>query len=399
MRGHGGRAGERGGPADSGGRLAGIDVLRGFGLLGVAVCNGQLIAGVVPVHSAAGPVAELDRVTVWAVDLFLAAKFFPLMAFLFGYSYRLQAADPRHTGPGFHRRQVRRLCGLLLLGALDAVFLFAGDILTTYAVLGFLVLLALDRMSPRGCLVMAGVCVALVTVELSACAALTAGVGGHVPSPSAIAALYRDGPLTTVAARLRELPGEAKGDLVMAPDVLAALLVGLAAGRTRFVETRRHRRPAARRAGWVCLGVGLAGSVVATTCQLTASTADRSLAGLAVEVATAPALTAAYALGLLALVRVGGRSRVLAALAAAGRMSLTNYLGQSLLLGVVYTGYGFGLYGRGGAAAATVTALAVYVLGLLVSTALVRNGRYGPAEAFLRRLTHGAAGCVFPPGR
>ncbi|MEE4544501.1 DUF418 domain-containing protein [Streptomyces sp. V4-01] len=384
-----------------GGRLAEIDVLRGFGLLGVAICNGQLIAGVAWAGSAAGPVHELDRATVWAVDLFLAAKFFPLMAFLLGYSYRLQAADPRYGGPGFHRRQGRRLCGLLLLGAANAVLLFAGDILTTYAVLGLLVLLALERMSPRGCLLMAGVCVALVTAEVSAGAFLTAGAVGHVPvgARSTIVALYRDGPLTALAARLRELPVEAKGDFVMAPDVLAALLAGLAAGQTRFLDKELPHRFAARGAGWVCLGVGLTGSVVATVFQHMDPADGRPLAGLAVEVATAPALTAAYALGLLALMRAGRCGPVLRAFAAAGRMSLTNYLGQSLLLDIVYTGYGLRLYGRVGAAAAAGAALAVYVLGLWASTALVRRGRHGPAEVFLRRLTNGALRPMTPGAR
>lgn len=60
--------------------------------------------------------------------------------------------------------------------------------------------------------------------------------------------------------------------------------------------------------------------------------------------AFAPFLAAAYAATLLRLFT--RRPRLAGAFAPAGRMALTNYLAQSLMCVLVFTGLGWGLVGR-----------------------------------------------------
>ena len=99
----------------------------------------------------------------------------------------------------------------------------------------------------------------------------------------------------------------------------------------------------------------------------------------------APCLSALYA---LALAR-GWRSRRMRAwlescLVPAGRMSLSNYLGQSLAANLLVAGWGLGLYASIRLAALFPLALAIAAAGLAVSALWLRLFRSGPAEWLLR---------------
>jgi uncharacterized protein len=72
-------------------------------------------------------------------------------------------------------------------------------------------------------------------------------------------------------------------------------------------------------------------------------------------------------------------------LAAAGRLSLTNYLAQSLILSFVAYGYGLGLYGQSGPAGCLALAGGIFCLQLLWSPWWLRRFSVGPAEWLLRR--------------
>ncbi|MEU8109192.1 DUF418 domain-containing protein, partial [Nonomuraea muscovyensis] len=110
------------------------------------------------------------------------------------------------------------------------------------------------------------------------------------------------------------------------------------------------------------------------------------LLGLAVNGLTSPLLTAAYVATLLRVVRrfpAAGR-----ALAPAGRTAASNYLGQSVLACLVFTGYGLALAGRLEPIAVMGVAAAVYTVLLLLSAWWLRSHRYGPVEYGLRLLTN-----------
>ncbi len=72
-----------------------------------------------------------------------------------------------------------------------------------------------------------------------------------------------------------------------------------------------------------------------------------------------------------------------------GRMSLSNYLMQSLVCGFVFYGYGFGLYGRLGRAATFGIVLAIWILLLFLSRLWLQRFQMGPAEWVWRSLTDG----------
>jgi uncharacterized protein len=75
-------------------------------------------------------------------------------------------------------------------------------------------------------------------------------------------------------------------------------------------------------------------------------------------------------------------------LSAVGRLALTNYLAQSLIMTAMF--YGFGLYGSISLAPALIVAAAVMVLQLGLSPLYLQRFSRGPAEWLWRRLIYGA---------
>lgn len=76
------------------------------------------------------------------------------------------------------------------------------------------------------------------------------------------------------------------------------------------------------------------------------------------------------------------------ALAPAGRVALTNYLAQSLVGLLVFTGIGLGATRSFSPLATTGLAVLVFAVQLAVSAWWLRGHRYGPAEWLLRRVTN-----------
>ncbi|WP_017627017.1 DUF418 domain-containing protein [Nocardiopsis chromatogenes] len=375
-------------PSATSRRILGIDALRSFALFGILVVNIGYFASGYTFHQVQDPAfASLaDTAAHWFVTVFFEMKGYLLFSFLFGYSLTLQIDSAARSGADFRPRFLRRLAALLAIGALHAVLLFQGDILTAYALLGLL-LLAVHRIRARTALIAAGVIIALVTVQFLAMAAT--GVA-EVDTGAALAAGARTtealagGPLDVVAEHVRSLPHMAVALVGMqGPVAFAAFLTGLAAGKHRVLADPAAHDRALRLTQWVGFPVGLAGSLVLAALGGTADPA-----GVAAAVLTAPFLAAAYAATLLRFFESAPGSRVAAVLAPAGRMALTNYLAQSLVGVLLFTGVGLGLVGQVPPAAVLLIALGIYLLQLGISGWWMSRHVYGPAEWVLRSITY-----------
>jgi uncharacterized protein len=99
-----------------------------------------------------------------------------------------------------------------------------------------------------------------------------------------------------------------------------------------------------------------------------------------------PWLALAYASGIILLIRAKRLPSLMARLAAAGRMALSNYLGTTILATTLFYGYGLGLYGKLDRAALTIVVLAIWVIILLWSKPWLDHFAYGPMEWLWRSL-------------
>ncbi|HTU26430.1 MAG TPA: DUF418 domain-containing protein, partial [Pirellulales bacterium] len=96
--------------------------------------------------------------------------------------------------------------------------------------------------------------------------------------------------------------------------------------------------------------------------------------------------------GYIGLVMLAVRSSfarpITAALAAVGRMALTNYLGTTLVCTPLFNGYGFGLFGELDRYQVYFVVLAIWTLQLVASPIWFRYFLFGPAEWLWRSLTY-----------
>jgi uncharacterized protein len=383
------------GRAGRGRRLADVDALRAFALLGILAVNVWAFAD--PYYATASGNPAFDGPLDHTVRLMAAAlfetKFYLLFSFLFGYSFTLQMASAEQDGASFAGRMLRRIVALAALGALHGIALYYGEILVVYAGLA-LVLLVARNMSPRRAVILGGALLAAMAILWGGLGALQLAAGFSAAPPGAgagealakAAAFGGDAAATFAHTAGQRTEMLASILLLQGPNALAMFLFGLAAGR-RELFAHELPRTVVRWALGLGLTVGLAGGVFYAWAAVHAPGGGVETVAFGVGQVTAPFLTAAYVVGCLALFRRAGRVRD--ALAPAGRMALTNYVGQSVALALVFTGYGLGLVDQVAPVAVLGVVALVYAAQLGASRWWLGRHAYGPLEWVLRWVTNG----------
>ena len=358
------------------------DQLRGLALLGIVVVNAPYLAISSDGYTDASLATPVDEAVAMLTTIIAEGKFYLLFSFLFGYSTNFIV---KGGGPPDRRRYRRRLMGLAVIGLVHAIFLFIGDILLSYAILGSGLLLLTrrpDRIVYRAAAISAVVGLAWLAL-VAADAALSSGLPGPDPSILSLDAALADGTFwDTAAARLAALPSTllVLGSLQWGL-AFAAFCLGLVAGRRHLLGDLKGYLPLFRRLALWGLLVGLPLQAAATWISFRGERDGDVYVGLAVALATAPILSAGY-LGGLALLS-WHRPRSLAFMQPPGRASLTVYIGESVVLCVIFCGWGFGFFGSLGAAAVTAIAVATWAALAGVMHVWSRHFRHGPLESAL----------------
>ncbi len=389
-------------------RLPNVDALRGFALLGILAVNIWSFADPYFASGINNPryPGALDVAARFAEALLFEAKFYLLFSFLFGYSFTLQMAAAERAGAAFRPRMVRRAAGLIVLGVLHGCLLFYGDILHLYGLLSFL--LIAWRGTQRQAVRYAALLLLLAAAMLFALGVFILLAGDAAPDPqSALARLaaFHGGAGGTQAYIMGEFPSTVLLLLFgQGPSALAMFLLGMAAGRRRLlaqVGAFRHLLPNALRVG---LPVGLAGALLYAAVSEFDSGGAMVMFATGLNYLTAPFLTMAYVAALLMLFDSRHGARVVAALAPMGKLALSNYLMQSLLMAWLFTGYGLRLCDEMPPLAVLAVVPLIYSMQMALSAWWLKRHTYGPAEWLLRAITNWewtaqARGRVQPPSR
>jgi uncharacterized protein len=370
-------------------RYVALDVLRGLALFGVLLINlhtlfrVSLFEHILHFHTDAG---------TWnhVVDVLLAAlletKAVSLFSLMFGVGAAIQADRAVARGVNVTPFLVRRYLVLLALGLCHLLLIWNGDVLVLYAVCGLLIVPLLRL--PTSMLAVLG----------AAAIALRFVVDLPIPFPSAdamqvqaVAAAHAYGSgsfIDILTFRSRET-GRFMVPLLVGilPQTAGLMLCGIAAWRSGVLrEPQRYKRLL----GTTFVGA-LAIGATATSLQVFFDSTGRTLPipeGL-LRVCSFIPLAFSYAAGVLLWMATGRVTRVTALFAAAGQMAFTNYLTESIVLGVIFYGYGFGLFGRMGSASAVWIGIALYIGQLFFSRLWLRHYRFGPVEWLWRSLTYG----------
>lgn len=384
-----------------------VDALRAFALAGILQVNIQSFvwgAGD-PLGYFAAPPALADTVVYLLIGTFVSIKFLSIFAFLFGVGFALQwrSLRRRFAAAEAHRVYRRRLRFLLLLGLGHGLLLYHGDILAAYALAG-MVLLRYAQARPATLLRAARRWWIAFALVITASTALFEWMWRAFPVEDDATALpdwvleqfdtyTRGGWFDQVGARLADYLDVLMSTLLLGlPQIVALFLLGAVAGRLGWLA-RPSRYPRLwERATWIgaaALPAAAAGAWL-NFVALRDAPGDPGVLGYAIQCAG----SLAACLYVAAFVRLRERPAMRAAiawLAPAGRMPLTNYLTQSLAMGLLLSGWGFGLGAVLDRAELALLALAIVAVQLAASRAWIRRFGQGPVEALWRRAIYGGA--------
>jgi len=122
-------------------RIASMDLLRGFAVLGILIMNIVAFAAPEPAYMSpawAGTASFADELTYSAQFLVANGRFYSLFCLLFGAGLVMFYQRAQFKGFDADKLLKSRLRWLLLFGVLHLTLFFYGDILVTYALCGML---------------------------------------------------------------------------------------------------------------------------------------------------------------------------------------------------------------------------------------------------------------------
>jgi uncharacterized protein len=372
-------------------RIHAIDILRGIALFGVLAVNlvdefrVSLFQQFLPFQPSLAP---LDSATEHFIAMFLEMKAFALFSLLFGVGLAIQFEHLAHSGSRL-RLLVRRLLVLLAIGLIHLLLIWNGDILTEYALAGFVALpfLSLPVRSTRfAAMALLAFYIAMPALSLPIFWPSVSWLQHHVLEANHVYAIGTYGKI--VRFSWYELPCILPLHEYVFPRTLGLFLVGMLAWRTGVLrDPHRHRG----------LLLAVAGCGLILGMLMGAPDAIQAITSWDVPAVTRSCLANAagifmglgYGATVIVLVELTTARHVLSVFAPLGRMAFTNYLLQSVIFTWVFFGYGLGYFGQLGAAETLIFGIVVYACQIALSAVWLHRYRFGPVEWLWRTLMYG----------
>lgn len=379
-----------------------LDRLRGAAVLGILLAN--LPAFGLPAAAAFSPAAWGGRTGAdqwaWALNfVFVEGRMRGLFSLLFGASLLLAAERAEAAGEEPGAAHFARMGWLFLFGLAHLYLLWWGDILAHYALVGCAAF-AFRHASARALWLAAAALIGFQALTSAGAAAAAWDAAPGTPAWDALQAGFGAPPgaelraevaaqagtfAQGVAWRWRTAPGPLWSLPAGGAETLGYMLMGMAALRSGWLErTRATDGPRLAPVLVLLTGWGLYAALAAGIVFHGFDARWTMTLGYAATVPVRPFAILAYAAGLAAVSRPGGRLG--RRLGAAGRVAFSNYLGTSLAAGAVFAGWGLGLFGRLGRAELYWLVLPAWAAMLWWPEAWLRRYRTGPLEWLWRSL-------------
>jgi uncharacterized protein len=381
-----------------------MDALRGLALLGILQVNIQSFtwgAGE-PLGYLSSPPGVGETLLYFLQATLIEGKVYPIFAFLFGVGMALQMRKLRRLhaqdAQAAHAAYRRRLLILFALGLAHGLLLYSGDVLSTYAACGLL-FAAVAPLRLRDLLRFTAWTWVLAALSLLLPMAIVAALGSNespAQLPASVSAAHEiycsSGFLGQLRQRAMDELWQQIGDIpTFWPQVMALFGLGVIAGRLGWVEAPdRHPLPwrRARQLGlWIGLPLSVAGAAMSVVRARTLPGAEAGWDSVLLSLGSV--LAAAYVAAAVQAFQLPWGGRLRRWLAAAGRMSLSNYVGQSVVMAALLSGWGLGLGVHAGRAQLAVMGIVIFVGQVVASRAILLRFRQGPLEALWRRATYG----------
>ncbi|MDM5318631.1 DUF418 domain-containing protein [Bacillus pumilus] len=363
-----------------GSRVELIDSLRGFSLLGILIVNMLNFQYDYDFEKMFDSSFWGQEFGVYLTEILFQGSFYPIFSFLFGYSFIKLIESTKAKGLNTNAIVVRRGFGLIVLGMLHYIFIWNGDILLYYgACMLFLMMFMSSRIKTM--LIWSGVLGALSLVVSPYMMKLVHGTdelltdvyakGDYADILLSRITVEDDMMIVTiilaiVSITLMPILGFLFGTMTVGPFALLGMVIGK---RGHLTEEDRGM---AYRKGWVwVIVVGLA-LKCATFIDAPWSEFVMVLGGYVLAIGYIQAFIVFYYSK-----AAEGLKRLLAGL---GRLSLSNYLAQSIICTTIFYSYGLGLFGQMGSMFGLLLAVGLYTAQLFISYLYLIKWRRGPVE-------------------
>lgn len=381
----------------SGERVLAVDALRGFAVMGIVLLHNIEHFNFYSFPEVSSPfLGSLDK-QLWDLLFFLfSGKAYAIFALLFGFTFYLQNHNCERRGEDFRNRYMWRLVLLLGFGFINASF-FPGEILVLYALLGF-VLVPVRHLSDK---VVAWIAFILMLQPLEWCKVVYALIHPEANPEQMIFSLGDVYP---------ELGGHSLWEMIKVNFVtgqLASLnwawcygrvfqtaslfMIGMLLGRKGLFrlteETHTDVMRFWQRVAFYALPSAVLlyfgkefiyGQIANPFLKATMQTIWNSWYNLAFMLVMVSAFLLLYWIN---------EGRVQRLLVPYGKMSLTDYVSQSIIGSFLYFGYGLGLHQYCGTTYSLLIGIAFFLLQLGFAHWWFRHFRRGPLETLWHRLT------------
>ncbi len=363
-----------------GSRVEFIDSLRGFSLLGILIVNMLNFQYDYDFEKMFESSFWGQEFGVYVTEILFQGSFYPIFSFLFGYSFIKLIESTKARGLNTNAIVVRRGFGLIVLGMLHYIFIWNGDILLYYGACTFFLMMFLSSRI-KTMLIWSGVLGALSLVIVPYMMKLVYGTDELLTDVYAKGA-YGDILLSRITVEddmlivtiilaivsitLMPILGFLFGTISVGPFALLGMAIGKKGHLTEEDRGMAYRR------GWVwMIVVGLA-LKCATFIDAPWSEFVMILGGYVLAIGYIQAFIVFYYSK-----AAQGLKRLLAGL---GRLSLSNYLAQSIICTTIFYSYGLGLFGQMGSMFGLLLALGLYTAQLFISYLYLKKWRRGPVE-------------------
>lgn len=388
-------------------RIEIIDILRGFALLGIIFMNMSFFSGYVFM-----PFEELKQISNFQLDeklydllaIIVTGKFYTIFSILFAVGFYIQFTKIKGETVSFLRMYRRRLFILLLIGLIHGLF-WSGDILLTYSIFGFILILFRDiksknllRWSIFFLLIQVVIDFALLPFTEALLAINPASTSDALPvvhlsypdmENEELINTFREGSiLEIIKLNIHNIAWKYASYIPSGTNFkfLGIFLLGYYLASIDFFT--KNPKSTVLITGTLILGIGitiyaklLGGSIYEVPTPQNILYKFLSTAGQLI-------MSISYIMAIIKIARSSMGIKVLRYLIPLGKMALSNYILQSVIMVSIFYSFGLGLYGKIGLTTTFIIAGIIVAAQIFLSIVWLKYFRFGPLEWIWRSLTY-----------
>ncbi|MHB0802929.1 DUF418 domain-containing protein [Bacillus thuringiensis] len=370
-------------------RVTAIDAIRGFSLFGILLVNTTLIQfGMFNTGSPSYVLSNMDKSINGFIQFFGTHNFITLFSFLFGLSIVMLQKSSIVKEKSFFPIYVRRIIILLTLGYIHGTFIWEGDILFGYGIIGILLVMFINR-KPRTILIWAFILLAF-TMSIKYLFDPTSNMDQIVIYIEKAQHIHTAGSyIEHLHFRFNENAFEYMGMnrflgiffVLIFVTPLPMFLFGMYVGKKGWlIDTDQYANPLKI--------IWLISAIFSFTIKGLELLTNHTLLTMLTDSVTPISMALFYGSSIILLSQYKWLSRLLLYMANMGKMSVSNYLMQTILVTTIFYAYGIGLYGKGGYLLGMVLTIGIYIIQLYASTYWLQKYRMGPVEYVWRLGTY-----------